>query len=88
MNRTVLVRLLFGFGVGAVSMFVIREVLETTFGVVGPPVLFQSVAIGGVAVVSVAVFRRWKPHHALGSLGMMLVGAMIALIVLFSRMSA
>jgi len=88
MNRPLLSRLLFGFDVGTVSMFVIREVLETTFGVVGPPVLFQSVAIGGVALVLVAVFRRWKPSHVIGSLGMTLVGAVIALIVLFSRMSA
>jgi hypothetical protein len=88
MKQPFLVRLLFGFGVGAVSMFVIREFLETTFGLAGPSVLFQSVAIGGVAVVLVAAFQRWKPHHVLGSLAMMLVGAMIALIVLFSRMSA
>ncbi|WP_253736842.1 hypothetical protein [Halohasta salina] len=88
MKRTVLVRLMFGFGVGAVSMFVIREFLETAFELAGPPVLVQSVAIGVVVVVLVAAFQRWKPHHVLGSLGMMVVGAMIVLIILFGRMSA
>ena len=88
MRQPLLGRLLFGFGVGVVSMVVIREFLETTFGSAGPPVSFQSVALGGVAVVVVATFRRWKPHHVLGSLGMTLVGAVMTLIVLFGRMAA
>lgn len=88
MNSPSLSRLAFGFSLGFLSTFWIREILETTFNQDGLAGALWGVGIGFGLLLSISLLKSWKPSQIILVILTALLGAIIGLALAIAGFAA